>query len=67
MVVRTPTGPTSQLVDAIGDVTDVTRDLLEEPPATLPASASSVIEGIYKLDGRLLLALELTAVLRLRS
>ena len=65
VVVRTPDGPTSLLVDAIGDVTDVTRDLLEEPPATLPASAASVIEGIYKLDGRLLLALDLTAQLRL--
>ena len=67
VVVHTPDGPTSLLVDRIGDVTNVTRDLLEEPPSTLPAGAAAVIDGIYKLDGQLLLALDLAAVLRLAS
>ncbi|MHB1065560.1 MAG: chemotaxis protein CheW [Georgenia sp.] len=51
----------SLLVDEIGDVIEVADTQFEAPPQTLPAHLRSVITGAYKLDGRLLLALDVDA------
>lgn len=58
VVVRTPEGPTSMLVDRIGDVIDVSAELFEPPPSTVTGAARELIVGAYKLDDRLLLELD---------
>lgn len=57
IVVRTMDGPVNLLVDRIGDVIEVRPDLFEPPPQTLEAQLGEAIEGVYKLEGQLLLAL----------
>jgi purine-binding chemotaxis protein CheW len=58
VVVRTPEGAISLLVDEIGDVILVDDDSFERPPDTLDDAAREVIRGAYKLKGRLLLVLD---------
>ena len=58
VVVRTSEGAVSLLVDEIGDVIEVEEDMLEGPPETLQGFAREVVEGVYKLPGRLLLVLD---------
>lgn len=63
VVVRTPDGPVSLLVDEIGDVLEVSQDQFETTPETLQGIARELIQGAYKLDGRLLLLLDITRAL----
>ena len=63
MVVRSEDGAVSLLVDEIGDVVEVRRDCYEPPPETMPRQQREMIEGVYKLEGRLLLALDTERVL----
>ena len=58
VVVRTPEGSVSLLVDEIGDVLDVDDRSFERPPETLDPEARRLVRGAYKLDGQLLLVLE---------
>ena len=58
VVVRVDDEPVSLLVDAIGDVVSVSADQFEEPPETLTGPGRALIRGAYKLDDRLLLALD---------
>src|SRR4051794_7673605 len=58
VVVRTDDGAVSLLVDSIGDVVHTGSEVFEEPPETLLGEARDLIRGAYKLDGRLLLALD---------
>jgi purine-binding chemotaxis protein CheW len=58
VVVRTPEGSLSLLVDEIGDVIEVAEDAFERPPATLTGQARLLVRGAYKLDSRLLLMLD---------
>ena len=58
MVIRTDDGVVSLLVDAIGDVLEVSDGLLEAPPNTIQGVARELITGVYKLEGRLLLVLD---------
>lgn len=53
------------LVDKIGDVVEVEDEQFETPPQTLPENLRDVITGAYKLPGRLLLALDVEAVVQL--
>jgi purine-binding chemotaxis protein CheW len=57
VVVRTGDGPVSLLVDDIGDVIEVSADAYEATPQNMPAQQKEMVEGVYKLDGRLLLVL----------
>jgi purine-binding chemotaxis protein CheW len=57
IVIRTEGGPVSLLVDEIGDVLEVNSAFYERPPETLRGPARELIQGAYKLDGRLLLKL----------
>jgi purine-binding chemotaxis protein CheW len=63
VVVRTDDGAVSLLVDEIGDVVQVPEKAFERPPETLKGAARELIRGAYKLDGRLLLALDLDRLL----
>jgi len=64
MVVRSEDGPVSLLVDEIGDVLEVRADSYEPPPDNMPADQREMIEGVYKLEGRLLLVLNAERVLQ---
>ena len=65
VVVRTQDGAVSLLVDEIGDVIEVDEDTFESPPETLQGFAREVVLGVYKLSGRLLLALDIDRVVYL--
>lgn len=67
VVVRTKDGAVSLLVDEIGDVVEVDENTLEEPPETLEGVARDLIAGVFKLDGRLLIALDCHATLNFDS
>jgi purine-binding chemotaxis protein CheW len=58
VVVRTEDGAVSLLVDEIGDVLETTEESFERVPETLSAEARSLIRGVHKLKGRLLLVLD---------
>ncbi|MGX5654952.1 chemotaxis protein CheW [Geodermatophilus nigrescens] len=58
IVVRLHGEAVSLLVDSIADVVDVDAADFEAPPDTLDGQARELIRGAYKLDGQLLLALD---------
>ncbi|MCC7125878.1 MAG: chemotaxis protein CheW [Acidobacteria bacterium] len=58
VVVRTADGVVSLLVDEIGDVLEPDRDRYEPVPETVPTPVCDVVTGVYKLDGQLLLVLD---------
>ncbi len=58
MVVRTPEGAVSMLVDEIGDVLEVDSETFERPPDNLRGVARELICGVHKLKDRLLLVLD---------
>jgi purine-binding chemotaxis protein CheW len=64
VVIRADDGAVSLLVDEIGDVIEVESDDFEPPPETISRAAREVIEGVYKLPGRLLLVLSAEKALR---
>ncbi len=62
MVVHTPEGPLSILVDEIGEVLELDQHSFESPPPTLQGKTRDMIKGVYKLPGRLLLVLDVERV-----
>ena len=54
VVVRTPDGAVSLLVDEIGEVIEVEQSSFEAPPETLRGAVRSMILGVHKLEGKLL-------------
>jgi len=64
MVVRSDDGAVSLLVDEIGDVLEVPADSYEAAPENMPRDQREMIEGVYKLEGRLLLVLNTERVLQ---
>lgn len=58
VVVHADGEPVTLMVDAIGDVIDVAPDSYEPPPATMTGTARELIAGAYKLEGELLLVLD---------
>src|SRR6516225_5258514 len=67
VVVQTDDGAVSLLVDEIGDVLDVKETLFEPPPDTLTGTARELIRGAYKLNGRLMLLLDIDKALQVGS
>jgi len=67
VVTQTATGLASLLVDRIGDVVEVDSKDFEYAPDTLQGEARNLIEGVYKLDGSLLLILNVERVMELDS
>ncbi len=59
IVVRSDDGPLSLLVDEIGDVVEVEKESFEDPPETLEVSFRHLIKGVYKLQEKLMLVLDL--------
>jgi len=64
VVVRTPDGPVSLLVDRISDVIVVDDRQLEPPPETLSPTVRDIVDGVYKLDNHLLLTLNIDRLLQ---
>lgn len=58
VVVRVGGEVLSLLVDSIGDVLDLEDDLFETPPDTLRGPGRELVLGAYKLEGALVLALD---------
>lgn len=58
VVIQTDEGAISLLVDEIGDVLEVSDDVLEPPPTTIQGKIKDVITGVYKLEGKLMLVLD---------
>ena len=58
MIVRTEDGGVSLLVDEIGEVLEVPESCYERLPSTVAGAARELIQGVYKLKGRLLLILD---------
>ncbi len=67
VVIRTADGPISLLVDEIGDVVQVDRNLFESPPETLQGEQRDLIRGAFKLDDRLLLILDTEKVVHIAA
>jgi purine-binding chemotaxis protein CheW len=67
VVVRTPDGAVSLLVDTIGDVVETSDEVFEAPPETLTGPSRVLVRGAYKLDGRLLLALDVARAVDVTS
>lgn len=65
MVVRSEDGPVSLLVDEIGDVLEVRPEQFEPPPDNIGNVQRHLLDGIYKLEGRLLLVLNRERVLQI--
>ncbi len=65
VVVRSDDGAVSLLVDQIGDVIEVDSEHFETPPDTLQGAARELVQGAYKLEGRLLLLLNCEAAVEL--
>jgi purine-binding chemotaxis protein CheW len=60
VLIRTHDGPVSLLVDNVGDVVEIEEGAFEPAPDTLNVAYRSLIRGAYKLEKRLLLALDPT-------
>ena len=60
VIVRTEDESVSLLVDRIGEVVTLNDDTFEPPPDTLHGPSRHLITGAFKLDGRLMLALDTT-------
>jgi purine-binding chemotaxis protein CheW len=58
VIVRTEEESVSLLVDRIGEVVELDDDAFEPPPDTLYGPGRELINGAFKLDGRLMLALD---------
>ena len=58
IVVRTDDGPVSFLVDEIGDVLEADKENFERPPETLQGQARELVQGVYKMQERLMLVLD---------
>ncbi len=62
LVVLTEDGVVDLVVDKIGDVVAVYPNLFDHPPSTLDRRLEGIVEGVYKLEGQLLLALNTEAL-----
>ncbi|SHE50026.1 CheW protein [Ferrithrix thermotolerans DSM 19514] len=64
IVISNPDGAISLLVDEIGDVMTIEQDYFESVPETFDPRYKSLLEGVFKLDGSLLLLLNLEEAIR---
>ena len=58
VIVQTKGDTVSLLVDEIGDVVEVEDSAFEPPPETIKGTIRNLIDGVYKLDGQLLLVVD---------
>ncbi len=56
----------SLIVDSVGEVLSLPNEAFERNPATLDPKWREVSAGIYRLDGKLLVVLEVSRLLDIR-
>jgi purine-binding chemotaxis protein CheW len=61
VILRGDDEPVSLLVDRIGEVIDLDEAAFEPPPDTLTGPSRKLVVGTFKLDDRLMLALDVNA------
>ncbi|WP_221029882.1 chemotaxis protein CheW [Actomonas aquatica] len=61
MILRTANGQVALVVDSVGDVMELTEDTFEPPPDTVPSAVLHLIQGVHKLDRKLLHVLDAEA------
>lgn len=61
VVVRTDEGPVALVIDEIGEVLEVSDEDLETPPETLSEPTRGLVTAVQKLDGKLMLVLDVAA------
>lgn len=61
VILRGDDEPVSLLVDRIGEVVDLDEASFEPPPDTLTGPARKLVVGTFKLDDRLMLALDVNS------
>ena len=64
VIVRGEDSAVSLLADAIEDVIEVSQETFEPPPETLSPVAREIVDGVYKLDSRLLLVVSVERLLK---
>ncbi|MBX7078327.1 MAG: chemotaxis protein CheW [Nannocystaceae bacterium] len=64
VVLRTTDGVVSLLVDEIGDVVQADESAFERVPETTDGILREIVSGVYKLDRRLLLLLDVERVMQ---
>jgi purine-binding chemotaxis protein CheW len=67
VVLRAGDGVVGLLVDQIGDVLEAETRSFEPAPETLPAVLRDVVHGVFKLEARLLLLLDVERVVVLQE
>lgn len=67
VVVKVDGEAVSLLVDTVGEVLDVDESTFEAVPETLGAAMRALVVGVHKLDGKLILLLDVVAALALPS
>lgn len=67
VVIRNGEHVFSLLVDEVGDVLSLDTKLLEAPPKNLQGVARELIQGVYKLQDRLLLVLNIGVLLKTQN
>ncbi len=60
VILRGDEEPVSLLVDKIGEVVDLDEATFEPPPDTLNGPTRELVVGTFKLEGRLMLALDVS-------
>ncbi|HWH00804.1 MAG TPA: chemotaxis protein CheW [Pilimelia sp.] len=63
VILRGDDEPVSLLVDRIGEVIDLDESAFEPPPDTLTGPARKLVVGTFKLDDRLMLALDVESAI----
>lgn len=63
IVVESDGEPYSLLIDSVGDVMSFTNDDFERNPVTLDACWQEVSEGIFRMDGELMVILDVKKLL----
>ncbi len=63
VVVNSSEGPLSLMVDEIGDVLDVSRDVFEGPPPTMTGDMAEYVQGVCKLEDRILIILDVNRLM----
>lgn len=63
VVLASDDGPVSLLVDQIGDVVEIGEEAFEPTPATVQGETGKIVAGVYKLENRLLLVLDVERAL----
>lgn len=65
LVVSTRDGPVSLLINEIGEVVEVSEEQFEASPGTVDVAVSRMLDGAYKLNNKLVLVLDISAVTKL--